>query len=980
MTGASIYLVSACTSGEQFVAAFRRYVDRNGLFVPIDDPIAVGKRGHFALTLRDGGIMIEGDGEVISSGRTPSVLHGRIGMTIRFAELDESSKTVIAELEKARLVMKPPAPSVPPRAAEIPAEPRPVVPAPSGRIDANNALAQVVVIGDIDGLGVAAAPPKAGPKFVVPTIPPVAGTRPKSPSTPPLGRAASASTPPPFSSPPELARPKIPTAPPDLRPKTPTSNPVTSTVPARPRALAPTPPAPIAPPSNPVTATPRVQTPAVTEPARTEPAGSLRPTMVDPPAKPADDAVRGTSATLTAVKPAPPSPSAFSATMPAVKVADIKPPARTPAVQIEVEVDDEVAEIHSGPPSEDDILLGRGIVAGPITREDLPDVSDMELGLAGPTLRTVRVQDAPNETPTQMSAEPPPAATAQVMDAVMPTLTPTGMAVVTPALGRTMTKQGAGDLKPLVSPPPSPSKTPSTEITTIPAPPIVPDKLDVDEPTDLTSVPITASIADDGKPGRKTALGVGVSSAGATVLPAIEPNGTPDTSLMPVAQTDDKPKLPTVEEATPSGDWTIKPGDAGPTIEQRTPARREPSGDWTISLTDEKPMREPPVDAVPIAQPAQPTPTPTPKPKAAKGTGRETRSGEIPIQKAPPQIPDEPKVQIDPTLIEPLTPMSESPGLAMPAPRPTPVPMAPPSQQMAAMQVGPPVAVAHEVPPLMQHMQPAPGAVFTPMPGSIANATSPNLAYQNAMGMGPPQRVVTDGGTGFFRESGDIRNLHDSTSLIPAPRNRRVLVIAISAALAAIAGVVLVVMLTRGSDEQPIKDPVTNPPDAGAARIVKAPIDAAAEAPVPTDAAPVIECFADVTSAPAGAEIVHGKKVLGTTPAKVTLPCGVEVKLTIRKARLTPVTRPVTPTEDGAKVKVVLVKVLFSVKVSSQPAGAKITVNGKPMGITPTTVRVNAFEPATIVLSKDGYVTDTLKVTPKQNNQALQTTLKKKRR
>src|SRR5204863_5602889 len=135
-TGALIYLVSACGSGEEFVAAFRRYADRNGLFVPMADPIAAGRRGRFAVALRDGGVLIEGEAEVISSARTPSVLHGRVGMTIRFSDLDDASKTVLVELEKARLTMKPQPPSVAPRKADVPAQPRPVPPAPTGRIDA----------------------------------------------------------------------------------------------------------------------------------------------------------------------------------------------------------------------------------------------------------------------------------------------------------------------------------------------------------------------------------------------------------------------------------------------------------------------------------------------------------------------------------------------------------------------------------------------------------------------------------------------------------------------------------------------------------------------------------------------------------------------------------------------------------------------------------------------------------------------------
>ncbi|HET9620453.1 MAG TPA: hypothetical protein VFP84_03725, partial [Kofleriaceae bacterium] len=140
MTGAPIYLVSACASGEEFVAAFRRYADKNGLFVPIGEPLPVGARARFAVTLHDGGVMIEGDAEITSSSRTPSALHGRVGMMVRFLAPDAPSKVLLDELVKARLAMKPSPPSVAPRPADVPAAPRPVPPAPAGRIDAINAL------------------------------------------------------------------------------------------------------------------------------------------------------------------------------------------------------------------------------------------------------------------------------------------------------------------------------------------------------------------------------------------------------------------------------------------------------------------------------------------------------------------------------------------------------------------------------------------------------------------------------------------------------------------------------------------------------------------------------------------------------------------------------------------------------------------------------------------------------------------------
>jgi hypothetical protein len=246
-TGAPIYLVSACSSGEEFVAAFRRYADRTGLFIPVAQPLPVGRRGVLALTLKDGGVMIEGVAEVIASSPKPSALHGRIGMTIRFVETDQASKIMIGELEKARLSMRPAPPSVPPRPAAVPSEPRAVPPPPGGRVDAANALAECVVIGDPEAMR-DGGPPKAGQKFVVPSIPNPGGDRPKSPTAPPI-----------MAPPPAVATPPPATATPPPTTATPPARRAPTTPPRR-----PTPPAPLPTPRLPaagVPAPPVVATP-----------------------------------------------------------------------------------------------------------------------------------------------------------------------------------------------------------------------------------------------------------------------------------------------------------------------------------------------------------------------------------------------------------------------------------------------------------------------------------------------------------------------------------------------------------------------------------------------------------------------------------------------------------------------------------------------------------------------------------------------
>ena len=56
-----VYLVSRCGTIEEFVAAFRRYADRLGVFVPCATPVSVGRRARFAITLSTGAIIFGQD-------------------------------------------------------------------------------------------------------------------------------------------------------------------------------------------------------------------------------------------------------------------------------------------------------------------------------------------------------------------------------------------------------------------------------------------------------------------------------------------------------------------------------------------------------------------------------------------------------------------------------------------------------------------------------------------------------------------------------------------------------------------------------------------------------------------------------------------------------------------------------------------------------------------------------------------------------
>jgi hypothetical protein len=137
-------------------------------------------------------------------------------------------------------------------------------------------------------------------------------------------------------------------------------------------------------------------------------------------------------------------------------------------------------------------------------------------------------------------------------------------------------------------------------------------------------------------------------------------------------------------------------------------------------------------------------------------------------------------------------------------------------------------------------------------------------------------------------------------------------------------------------------------------------------------------CTVQIATSPAGAEVLLDRTtVLDATPGSITLPCGTPAKLTIKKAKHVTATRTVTPSPDGTKLSVTLGVGMFSVKVTSSPAGAMITVGGRPKGVTPTAIQLPAHTTQTITLKKDGYVTDTERIVVKSNGISHHVTLKK---
>jgi hypothetical protein len=1147
VTGAPLYLVSACTSGEEFVAAFRRYADKNGLFIPIGEPLQIGRRARFAVTLRDGGVMIEGCAEVISSARTASVLHGRVGMTLRFLEPDEASQTTLGELERARLAMRPAPPSIPPRPAEIPAEPRPVPPPVQGRIDAVNALAQCVAIGDPDPPP--PPPPIATPRARTKSMPPASPgiARPGPPLTPtdgglgvaPMSAGGTRFGPPltptetglgiaprgpmmprPSNAPPPApaASPRATPQPDALRPRADAASaaaPAISAISSGPTSdtfVAVVPPAP---PAMPGPLTPGPTSPTGSRQAAEIPAVLRAPTLpgTAPPIAPSRTTTRPGAAPAPAPPPSPvPRPSAapvappregpISATLTAVPIPSTTPgsaptevggilveplPSSDPAIAIvATAVSDDASartQVQGRAPSPEPLEPSPPIVAAP--RSAL-----LEIEIAEPT----DISQGPPEPPADLSpcetSELPPPLTIELPspDAVEPSLD--------------------GDEPSLVDEPPRPRKT-ALGFAAVPAPVV---EMAVAEtasapPEASTSAQVTAVIAAAGDEAiGSDGVTPGAPATGVTA-PMLPPEARfqpavdeltpsegwtmpPDNAVWPRAgaavggypATDPELQRETVSMRTPRSAAPGNPRDLGPptgdvphtsetlppsdtlppthTLPPRAPdsappqppilpggalsspagaAAALPSGDWLIARDPNAPdgwsapfqtITPPPyADGRTVAPLAANAPIPDAEPR-----GQTLRGNEIAV---------EPKVQIDPTLIEPIPvqpfpmqPVSAPPIATQTMPaiamlpdtrlRPMPsdgsqqaMPLDNPFADSVVSSPGlagygaPPAAI--EAPPMNMMMAVAQSSPFLRQQAQAAMQAGPATTYP-----GPDYQMA-----GPDYQMAAMTGVHDprfaSDAALPAQAGqRRVIIVLVSALVAAVIGIAILLALGDSRDTPasgssiphrerssiaPPKPPATAPtqpsppssPEPALPATVPAPgappAPAASGAPgtAPGDqpaaaaaAAPIADpptagaCFADVASVPAGAEIlIDQTHVIGTTPQKVALPCGKPIELVIRKAKLVAATRTVTPTREGARLRVALAKPTFLVKVSSTPAGATISLNGRSLGVTPTTVKVPAFESSVLMIVKDGFATETETVAPRSNGLAVHAELKR---
>ncbi|HUS27803.1 MAG TPA: PEGA domain-containing protein [Kofleriaceae bacterium] len=939
--------------------------------------------------------MIEGEAEILQSSNKPTVLYGRPGMTIKFVEPDEPSKVIIGELEKARLAMKVPAPSVPPRPANVPPEPRPTPPAPGGRIDATNALAECVVIGDPSTLKETANAPRAiggegsgKAKFIVPSIPSAPPGRAKTPSIPGEPTVNTAPPQPPAR---ELPKP-TPIAKEASKP---------SAAPIAPIAREPSKPGPVAAiarePSKPTAnrdpslKMTSIGFPAIDKaPAPVKPANALLNTML------------GTEA--------PPNPT---------KEIPAQAPPENPLLQTQHGVGAPKSAPVAKPVVSDDESTSIGEMPAKKSTDPMPAASPPPSTEAAPSLlpEPPRASKAHKATSIGFPAIRTPFETQPVGVVPPPSNAPRGEGEPAPPI---VAKPRQGMPGPRGKNPTTPPLTPRHPTPAAPLPlvrpPAKPMVADEEEKTDLSAVPPApkpAALPDEQPmpqvdPFAKTDLGGLVSSRS---------GGMRASEIMAAIPTEDWTMTPDASGPTvlPSKEEDGEAGDAGSgpvQVEAKKAPKGPPTGNWTISLDPEEGWSEPqklPATAAPPPVVEKPAPPPRQTPRSGNPVTSVASSKALEAvewEEKPTGI-GEAKIEIDPTLMEPLKPM---PALDDDDPND---PVAPPPAALAP----PP---SRQTGPVRAEMIPPP---LAPMP-PVGTGNLPAAAMMSPTGNMPiPGGGFSGFGTssGFPAAPGSMHDLGASGSgASPEPsaataRKRMIIVIA-AAAVAVVAGFLLVLLIAGGSKKKPgasgkgsaalITKGVGSQgsadraitmgvPDAavvedegsandegsdagsgaGSQVAIETPEQGSAVAPPPPHDGP---CKVDVSSVPTGADIYLAKAKVGTTPFSLELPCGTAATLTLKKARFLATDRTFTPSAVKAnKITIKLGKTMFSLKVTSNPSGATITIGGKSAGVTPTTVKVAAFESSAITLSKPGFATDTQRVTPKQNGQAHHVVLKK---
>jgi hypothetical protein len=903
-----VYLVSRCSSIEEFVAAFRRYADRLGVFVPAGSPVAVGRKGRFAITLKDGRIVIDGDAEVIMSSARASGLHGRPGMTLRFTRVDDHSRAVLDHLEKVRFGAKVTVSSAHLTARPGPSTPDPGPPTPAKPgSDPAQTLAECAVIGDDVPAG--ATGPGSGPIS---------------------GRRAPGSVPPPLGGPGASGKFAIPAIAP--RTTSPVSAPVNAPVNA--------PPPMIASISAPVSAAP-APAPPRGAPARPI-GGQSRPTMMGPAVS--ELRVPGPVSGQVAITGSGPVDGVPMTASNAVTVAGGA--ATVPTM--------------SSPPASPEAV--------PI---ETPWLRHTTRGVAPPGLTEIDMGPA---TPVGRGSPPPGEKMMPVPQRMDPTPPPSP-----PVKGRAQRKEFGAEVAGLPQQHELPS-VPAPAAVLTPDPPVLPARRPqppktrtmmglqaiVREPAPPSSPGISIPIDHDepALPGPPTIQQPVMSpSEGFDAGPAVADNGHASTVeidpslLEPTdAQVVVDPYSPTEDDGSavvvsspwppPEVEQPRQPGwSPGPTGRASfTPLGGQPAHPGLPGMPDARPVTDAGSGFFENETGSQPRIGYV----TDSNTGFFTETGAVP--------------KIDGYVSEDMTALVQTStrqkrllvivlsclGVFVLGFVAILVIGGGSNKARSKRTTGAVVAGSGTAS--------AGSAVAGSAEGSAGSAAAMTGSDDNGSGVGGDDgsgsAATAETGSGAAETGSGAAETGSGSGSDSG--SAEVALGSGSGAAGNASGSAAKVGEGSGSGK-------TGTGKTGTGKVAAAPG----------------ECKVKVTSAPTGGEVMVAGKQRGKTPIELTLTCKA-TQISVRKTRYSTWTKTVRPTAKGIKVSARLARPTFTVKVSSVPSGASVSVGGKKFGKTPTVVKVPGFEPATITVAKDGFTSASEKVTAKQNGTAIKMTLRKK--
>ncbi len=151
---------------------------------------------------------------------------------------------------------------------------------------------------------------------------------------------------------------------------------------------------------------------------------------------------------------------------------------------------------------------------------------------------------------------------------------------------------------------------------------------------------------------------------------------------------------------------------------------------------------------------------------------------------------------------------------------------------------------------------------------------------------------------------------------------------------------------------------------------------------LPTAVAPVAKPSLRLTSEPSGASVFAGENKLGVTPFDYVGEANEVLSLTVKSEGFAALNKEVTLAETGAKEVAVVLTPEVSKKVEtilhSTPKQAVVRRDGVSLGVTPVAFKEPVDSaPFEIEVSKKGFVTRTIEITPGDANQEVTVELKK---